>query len=208
MFKLVWKDIKFNKNHVIISIVVCLIASIALTYEKIDFSFMGFYLCSMLIFAYVVGKSCQKDEEGSTIGYVKTLPLSNQTIVTAKHLLSIITFFLAWVIIKVANLILPILYKEPILLSKATLLTLFGISLIYMGIFLFLYFKYGYANAQYTVLALLVGLFFIKRITGRNPSIIDNLNTKTLSMIIFTIGFIIFLISWFISSRRSIYEDK
>lgn len=147
MFRLVWKDIKFNGKHVVFSIIVCFAASILLLYEKIDFSFMGFYLCSMIIFTYVVGKSCEKDDRGSTIDYIKTLPINIQTIVTAKYVLSFITFILAWVVNQGTNFVLPLLNKEPTFLNITVLLKLFGISLIYMGIFLFLYFIYGYSNA-------------------------------------------------------------
>ena len=180
MFRLVWKDIKFNGIHVALSIIISLAASILLSYEKIDFSFMAFYLCSMITFTYIVGKACEKDERGSTMDYIKTLPLKIETIVTAKYVLAIITLLLAWLVNQGANLLLPFLNKEPNFLKIAVLITLFGISLIYMGVFLFLYFRYGYSNAQYTIFIMLIGLFIIKSLISRNPNIISRLNANVL----------------------------
>lgn len=172
MFRLIWKDIKFNSKHVIFSIIVCLIASILLAYEKIDFSFMGLYLCVMVMFTYVVGRSCAKDEKDSTMDYIKTLPIKIETIVTAKYVLFLIAFFLALVVNQGTNFILPILNKEPVFLNSTVLFILFGIALIYMGVFLFLYFSFGYSNAQYTIFLVLAGLFIIKSLIGKNPNIL------------------------------------
>ncbi|HAI85866.1 MAG TPA: hypothetical protein DCL63_02605 [Firmicutes bacterium] len=201
MIRLICKDVLFNKTHVLAAFAFSLISCVLLAWEEADFSLMAFYLSGMLIFNFVVGRACSTDEQGTTLGYLKALPIESRAIVSGKFVSAIGCIALVLLVFSVGNSIIRVLGKEVHHIDLNWLAVLVGIELVYMGAFLFIYFKYGYAAAQYTIYVVLVGLFLLKVLLGRYPRILQDYPSGSIGSAVLAIGVVSLALAWRLSIK-------
>ncbi len=202
MFNLIRKDIVFNKKHILIVLFGCLAASIGLAFEEGNLGIFSFFMSFSVLFTYMVSVACQNDDKGSTTGFLRALPIRPAAIVSAKYVLAILTLLLAFGLSSGVNLFLPLFNLEPMILNSSTLLFLAGFALVYMGVFLFIFFRYGFSATRYTVIVLLAGILGTKRLVGQDIPLPPTLNQKFLSFWVMAISLTLFSLFWFLAGRK------
>jgi len=163
MINLIFKDIYFNLRQVVFGV----LASIGFSLIILDgekYSIVALLMVPSLLFSFSVGKMCHVEDKRSVYNYLKALPIKKSNIVISKYIESYLVLIIGYIILSTTNFILSFFSKNQYDLTSIIVLIIFSFVAIYNSVYLFMNFKFGYAQAQQSVYVLMV-LYFLA-ITG------------------------------------------
>lgn len=176
MLNLIRKDILISWKSVLIMLLFMLIVPIAFFLTNDDLKdFLPFYT-SFFPITFFLNKNCYEDDGANTRLFLRTLGFNAKNFIKAKFLLIFILVLAAVVISAV---------KQTILYDSFSMLLLSGAffaTLLYAGIFLFLFYVFDYSYAQFTlyiVLGIFLVFFGISKLT---PDIFSNVTSAILEV--------------------------
>ncbi|MHB1390025.1 MAG: ABC-2 transporter permease [Thermoleophilia bacterium] len=198
MWQLIAKDLSFNKKQVLIGILITLVIALVLRDER--YSVSVFFLGSSFIFNQVVGKSCYMDDKGNAFAFLKSLPISKKAIVLSKYAEGLMSLAVALVIISAVNIVLALTGASQVHLGPvALILIMLSALLIYFGVYLLLFFRYGFAAAQHSMVVIIIMAFIAVRLqsyllTSTNTSVTSLFNMYS-SYVVLAAAVLLFTLS-------------
>lgn len=209
MKNLIFKEIQFNKKNVILSVIIPLVSTILIGFDNGNYGLMAFYMSWILSFNFFVGKSCYADEQGSTLNYLKTLPIKVGNIVNIKFFLTLTTMIQGWGIVYISNFMLTTLGRNGHVVNYKLIILLLSIHLLYCGLYLYLFYRFNYSATQYSFFVVFVVLLLTKMLGSNKYLDITNIHlNRFLPYIVITLALFLFIVLWKLSknafSRRVI----
>lgn len=202
MLKLLKKDLLINYRHHLLSLVIVVAGLLLLQLESNDYSAMGLYACLIATFAYLVGQSAYMDDKGISGSWLRTLPVKPHQIIDAKYLLALLTTVEGFLLYLGTQFVSASVRQVAFQMSASLFTAILGLHLVYCGLFLFLFYKYGFSVAQYSI-ALVAFLLILTKMIGSEKffklPVISSFNAL---YGIAGLGLLVFLMSWLYTRRN------
>lgn len=158
MINLILKDIYFNTQQVCFGFLTALIFS-SIILDSAGLGMLSILMVPSLLFSFIVGKMCHMEDKTSVYNYLKSLPIKKSYIVISKFIESYLILIIAYLMLIAVNFGISFFVRARYDLTSSITLIVFSIVIIYNSMYLFLNFKYSYAQAQQTVYVLMIIYF-------------------------------------------------
>lgn len=202
MIKVIRKDILICLKFHLVYILVTIFVVGFLQLDSGDYAFMGLYMALAGGFTYVVAHSCYVDDKGMSVFWLKSLPVSPKKFIDSKYVLTILATLEGLFLFTLTNYLISIFKNSTYALFINLLPIMLIFHIIYCSLYLFLYFKYGYSIAQYSILFMLIFLAFTKMVGSKKFFDLSSLQLDNIVYIVLIIAIFIFILSWIYSRRK------
>ena len=165
MLNLLWKDFYFNKRQIALGILFALGFSVIIA-DGQQFSSSGILMIPSLLFSFMVGKMCQVEDQKSVFHFLSSLPVKKSEMVMSKFVMSYVSLLLGLLIMLGANVIAKFFTEASYQLLSMSSLMILAFVIVYNGVYLFINFKFGYAQAQHTIYVILAAMILCFSLTG------------------------------------------
>lgn len=163
MFNLILKDIDFNRKQVILGLVATALFSLVV-FDGPRYNILTFFMVPALLVDFIVSKGCYMEDKDLTFLFLKSLPVQKKYIVASKYIECIVTLVFSYIYIFVISQFLK-LFKLPYYTFDIKLIiTIISMLTVYYSMYLFIYFRTNYLNAQRTVYVILIGFFGVYKL--------------------------------------------
>lgn len=152
MFQLIVKDFKFNKKNIYISTLVSLLGYYLISQDGERYKVLACTLIPLLMFNFVIGKICFIEDRDKVYKYIHSLPLKKSDFVLSKYVEGAGVLIFSFAFIFVENYFLKLINKNYFNLDINYIMLIFSIMLIYIGMFIFIYFRFNYQIANQTLI--------------------------------------------------------
>jgi ABC-2 type transport system permease protein len=208
MIQLILKDINFNKKNIYISTLVCLVGYYLISQDGERFKVLACTLIPLLMFNFIIGKLCFIEDRDKVFKYIQALPIKKSHFVTAKYLESLLVLVLSFAFIFAENYFLKILKRQFFNLEFEYTILIFSVMLIYVGIFIFLYFRFNYQVANQTLIVFyILCLMAYKLVELLNLDISKFMNSSYFHTLLLIFAFACYAIT-FRLSKFSYYRKE
>lgn len=191
MLRLLVKDFIFNKKQVFFGVIFTVFISLAIK-DGQQYAAPAFFMSAAFLFNQFVGKSCYMDDKNNVYTFLKSLPISKSTIVISKFAEGLISLVMAIVFALAVKAILQLTGSPQFQFEVPLFLMIISILLIYIGVYLWLFFKYNFATAQHAMPVIFLTILIIFKIQDYLKNFINISITPDLS---FSFSYIILLIA-------------
>ena len=157
MWQLIWKDIQFNFQFFILSVLFAIFGAIPILGGP-GYSLAVFLMGPAAIFTVFIRRTCHVEDTFYSKNFLKSLPISKKEVVQGKFILSYLTFIPGLLVVFFSHLIYKTFFQMSLQINLGFAFILLSILIITFGLYLFLYFKYDCSIAHYSTY--LIALFY------------------------------------------------
>ena len=151
MLQLIKKDIVFNMKWALILVAIAAIYPVVFLIDgDTRFILMVFIIGTMLANSHFVSKACYLDDDMQTRRFLASLPVTKMQLILSKYLLSLLCIFVSLSLTSLSSFALGL---EPCI-QGIQIASIY--LLLYYAVFLGVYFKTNYSNAEKANTALLL----------------------------------------------------
>lgn len=197
MKKTFFKYLILNIKNILIGLLVSFIFC-TIAFEDISNKYYAVSLLMVpsLLFSFVVGKVCYEEDSKSTKEFLLALPIKKSSIVSEKNIIGQICIFVGFVIVHIMFYLISLIFSGKNMIFSFKVVFVIAIFLIiYNTIYIFLNYKFDYSKTQFASYIVFVFMLILFKFSNNLVSLINNLNTYILFLILIAMSCISFFIT-------------
>lgn len=188
MKKTFFKYLILNKKNILIGLLVSFIFS-TIAFDDNKYYTVALLMVPSLLFSFVVGKVCYEEDSKSTKEFLLALPIKKSSIVVEKNIIGQICIFVGFVIVHIMFYLINKIFKGTDVIFGFDVVLVISIFLIvYNNIYIFLNYKFDYSKTQFASYIVFVFMLILFKFSNNFLSLINNLNTYILFLIVIAIS--------------------
>lgn len=188
MKKTFFKYLILNKKNILIGLLVSFIFS-TIAFDDNKYYTVALLMVPSLLFSFVVGKVCYEEDSKSTKEFLLALPIKKSSIVVEKNIIGQICIFVGFVIVHIMFYLINKIFKgTDVIFSFDVVLVISIFLIVYNNIYIFLNYKFDYSKTQFASYIVFVFMLILFKFSNNFLSLINNLNTYILFLIVIAIS--------------------